>query len=89
MLAAGASTSTKHSKEFTIKAIEAKLKALESKADDLEINKTTSSEVPLIYKYQYNKASSDRPNDRSMKLIANKGKYSTGPYNRHQRRNKR
>lgn len=89
VLAAGASTSLKHSKEFTIKAIEAKLKTLESKADDLEINKTTTNEMPLIQKYQYNKNGPERMNDRGTKFMTSKGKYSSGPYNRHQRRHKR
>ncbi|KAJ6632968.1 putative RNA-binding protein 18, partial [Pseudolycoriella hygida] len=60
VLAAGSSTREplKISKEITIQAIEAKLKMLESKADDLEINKTRLDEVPLIHKYQFNKNNS-------------------------------
>ncbi|KAG4066701.1 hypothetical protein HA402_007337 [Bradysia odoriphaga] len=57
VLEAGSSSNEplKVSKEITIQAIEAKLKMLESKADDFEINKTASDEVPLIHKYQFNK----------------------------------
>lgn len=59
VLAAGSSSNEplKVSKEITIQAIEAKLKMLESKPDDFEINKTISDEVPLIHKYQFNKTS--------------------------------
>lgn len=57
MLAAGSSSNEplRVSKEITIQAIEAKLKMLEAKPNDLEINKTISDEVPLIHKYQFNK----------------------------------
>lgn len=93
VLAAGASNSTKMSKEFTIRAIEAKLKSLEQRSDDFVINKTTESEPPLIQKYQYNKNSSERGSGSSMsqgtKYNLSKGKYSSGPYNKHQRHHKR
>ncbi|XP_031630904.1 probable RNA-binding protein 18 [Contarinia nasturtii] len=90
-LAAGTSHSTKMSKELTIKAIEAKLKALENQSDDLVINQTSDREVPLIHKYQYNK-NGDRGN-MSTATATNSKKFSSrptnGPYNRNQRRHHR
>lgn len=78
------------SKAFTIRAIEAKLKALENKADDLVINKPNDCEVPLIQKYQYNKNNAERGGTTSQtNKYSSKGKYSSGPYNKHQRRHKR
>lgn len=93
VLAAGASQSSKMSKEFTIRAIEAKLKSLEQRTDDFVINKSTDTEPPLIQKYQYNKNSNERGSSSAtshgMKYSSSKAKYSTGPYNKHQRRQKR
>lgn len=93
VLAAGSSNSSKMSKEFTIRAIEAKLKSLEQRADDFVINKTTDSEPPLIQRYQYNKNSNERgsssASSHGSKYNSSKGKYSSGPYNTHQRRHKR
>lgn len=83
---AGTSHSSKLSKELTIKAIEARLKALENQSDDFIINQTTDGEIPLIQRYQFNK---NAPSDRSNNL---NGKFGTrnGPYNhRNQRRYKR
>ncbi|XP_055310510.1 probable RNA-binding protein 18 [Sitodiplosis mosellana] len=88
-LAAGTLNSNKLSKELTIKAIEAKLKALENQSDDLVINQTSDREVPLIQKYQFNK-NGDRATGTS---TGNNKKFTTrppsGPYNRNQRRHKR
>lgn len=42
------------SKETKIRALEAQLKFMEDKSDDLVINKSATSERPLIHKYQYN-----------------------------------
>lgn len=92
VLAAGSSHSSKMSKEFTIRAIEAKLKSLEQHADDFVINKTTDSEPPLIQKYQYNKNSNERGSggtSQGMKYNSTRGKHSSGPYNRHQRHHRR
>lgn len=93
VLAAGSSNSSKMSKEFTIRAIEAKLKSLEQRPEDFVINKTTDSEPPLIQKYQYNKNSNERGSSgatsQGTKYSSSKGKYSTGPYNKHQRRHNR
>lgn len=93
VLAAGSSNSSKMSKEFTIRAIEAKLKSLEQHSDDLVINRGTDSEPPLIQKYQYNKNSNERGSSSTMsqgtKYNSSKGKFSSGPYNKHQRRQKR
>lgn len=89
VLAAGSSHSSKMSKEFTIRAIEAKLKSLEQRTDDFVINKTTDSEPPLIQKYQYNKNERGSSSATSHGMKYNSSKYSTGPYNKHQRRQKR
>uniref|UniRef100_A0A182MXE5 RRM domain-containing protein n=1 Tax=Anopheles dirus TaxID=7168 RepID=A0A182MXE5_9DIPT len=42
------------SQQTKIQALEAKLKMLESRSDDLVINKSTTSERPIIERYQYN-----------------------------------
>lgn len=80
------------SKELTIKAIEAKLKALESQSDDFVINQNSEREVPLIQKYQFNKTGGDRMNN-AIGAAGNNKKFNTrhtsGPYNRNQRRHKR
>lgn len=89
-LAAGTSNSSKMSKELTIKAIEAKLKSLESQKDNFVINQTSEREVPLIQKYQFNKNNS---NERGHNIGGGSsrqfGQRKTGPYNRNQRRPKR
>lgn len=85
-LAAGASNITKMSKECTIRAIEAKLKSLEQHDDDFEINRTADNVPPPIQKYQFNK-NSDRNSDNNR--YSTNRKYSSGPYNKHQRRHKR
>lgn len=90
VLAAGTLNSSKMSKELTIKAIEAKLKALESQTDDFVINQTSDREIPLIQKYQFNK-NGDRQNNSSTAGSSKKfgQRHSSGPYNRNQRRHKR
>ncbi|XP_053658098.1 probable RNA-binding protein 18 [Anopheles marshallii] len=42
------------SQQTKIQALEAKLKMLESRSDDLVINKSSTSERPIIERYQYN-----------------------------------
>lgn len=88
-LAAGTSNSNRMSKELTIKAIEAKLKALENQSDDLVINQTSDREVPLIQKYQFNK-NGDRSNATTATSSNKFGTRNTsGPYSRNQRHHKR
>uniref|UniRef100_A0A1Q3F2L8 Putative rna recognition motif in eukaryotic rna-binding protein 18 n=1 Tax=Culex tarsalis TaxID=7177 RepID=A0A1Q3F2L8_CULTA len=43
------------SQQTKIQALEAKLKLMESRSDDLIINKSTVGERPIIERYQYNK----------------------------------
>lgn len=88
VLAAGTSHSSKMSKELTIKAIEAKLKSLESQTDDLVINHTSEREIPLIQKYQFN-VGNDRGNNIGGGSSKQFGTRKPGPYNRNQRRHKR
>lgn len=94
-LAAGASkgpsTTSKLSKAFTIQAIEAKLKALENKKDDFEVNKTSNHEIPIIQRYQYNKdLNKNGPQQTNTKYSITRNKYSSGgPYDRRQRHSKR
>lgn len=77
------------SKEITIQAIEAKLKMLENKTVDFEINQSTNTEAPFIQKYQYNKsASSDSKNLQSNKYTS-KSRYTNGPYHKHRPHHKR
>lgn len=86
-LAAGMSVTGKLSKELTIKAIEAKLKSLEQQSDNLVINQTSESEIPLIQKYQFNKNNTGKSSSSS---IGNNKKYTRGgPYQRNQRRGRR
>lgn len=92
-LAVRTSISTKMSKELTIKAIEARLKAMETQTDDFVINQNAERETPLIQKYQYNKMGGDRsknvagPGGNGKKFGSRYG----GPYNRNnnQRRQRR
>lgn len=84
-LAAGTSNSSRLSKELTIKAIEAKLKALESQSDDLVINQTSDREVPLIQKYQFNKNGGADRNNATTSTMGAKKFGRNGPYNRNQR----
>lgn len=95
VLAAGASKDRKISKEVAIQAIEAKLKMLENKSDDFEINKTSATEIPLIQKYQYNKMSGGGNTDPSSKQQTSsryhytKSRQSSRPYNKTQRHSRR
>lgn len=77
------------SKEYTIQAIEAKLKTLENKSDDFEVNKTSTNEVPLIQRYQYNKNAEKQGGPQNNKYSMTRGKYSSAPYNRRQRHPRR
>lgn len=83
-LAAGTSNNGRMSKENTIKAIEAKLKALENQADDLVINQLPDG-VPLIQKYQYNKEGGVGGSGSS----SNSRKFNPRPYQRNQQRRPR
>lgn len=90
VLAAGASKDQKISKEIAIQAIEAKLRSLESKRDDFEVNKTLAEETPLIQKYQYNKSGecSSKTNTSSRHHFT-KHRSSSKPYNKNQRHTRR
>ena len=88
-MAAGTLNSSKLSKELTIKAIEAKLKALENQSDDLVINQTSDREIPLIQKYQFNKNNDRGATNSSGPNKKFTSRPPTGPYNRNQRRHKR
>lgn len=93
-LAAGSSTTEKItvSKGITVEAIEAKLRVLEQRRNDLEINKNQSNEPPLIQKYQYNKTNDNNSKYSSTKLVTqsryqrNQRHKNSGPYNRRGRR---
>lgn len=77
----------KISKEEAIKAIEQKLKILESQSDDLEFNQSLACQVPLIQKYQFNK---DRDvNGTSTSQRRTYHKTNSHPYTRHQRPKRR
>ncbi|XP_065363201.1 probable RNA-binding protein 18 [Calliphora vicina] len=78
----------KISKEEAIKAIEQKLKFLESQPDDLEFNQSLACEVPLIQKYQFNK-DRDANGATSTSQRRTYHKSNSGPYNRHQRPKRR
>lgn len=88
-LVAGTSHSSRMSKELTIKAIEAKLKALENQSDDLVINQTSDGDVPLIQRYQFNKNGGTDRNNATSSTNRPKKFDKNGPYNRNQRRHKR
>lgn len=90
-LGAGTSNTGKMSKEVTIKAIEAKLKALENQSDDLVINQTSANDIPLIQKYQFNKNNTNNSttNSNLMNKKYHHSRHSNRPYNRDQRRHKR
>lgn len=79
----------KVSREDAIRAIENKLKMLESQGDDIDFDQTSTGPViPLIQKYQFNK---DRDGKNSTSS-AQRGRYhktNSGPYNRHQRPKRR
>lgn len=85
-LAAGTSNNGRMSKENTIKAIEAKLKALENQADDLVINQLPDG-VPLIQKYQYNKNNGGGIGTSGSS--SNSRKFNSRPYQRNQQRRPR
>ncbi|XP_005186230.2 probable RNA-binding protein 18 isoform X1 [Musca domestica] len=78
----------KITREEAIKAIEQKLKAIESQGDDIDFSQPTAGPViPLIQKYQFNK-------DRDAKTATTTQrrpyhKTSSGPYSRHQRPKRR
>lgn len=90
-LGVGAASTGKMSKELTIKAIEAKLKALENHTDDLVINQTSTNDVPLIQRYQYNKNSNTQSSSTAGPMNRRyNSRHSSAPYNnRNQRRHKR
>lgn len=97
-LTAGTSTSSSYSgnsdkatktvmtsKELAIQALEAKLKQLEDSNYDFELNKTSSNEVPLIQKYQFNKDKPPQTHTRT-KYSHNRHKTRSKPYGRSGRR---
>lgn len=93
-LAVRTSISTKMSKELTIKAIEAKLKALETQSDDFVVNQNSDREIPLIQRYQFNKTGASGGDRSNMATNASGNskfgtRHTSGPYNRIQRRHKR
>ncbi|XP_055592218.1 probable RNA-binding protein 18 isoform X2 [Uranotaenia lowii] len=73
------------SQQTKIQALEAKLKMMESRTDDLVINKNISGERPIIERYQYNKGDNQQnqqyPHRDSSKIKRgmNRGGRS-GPY---------
>ncbi|XP_021706285.1 probable RNA-binding protein 18 isoform X2 [Aedes aegypti] len=70
------------SQQTKIQALEAKLKMMESRSDDLIINKSATGERPIIEKYQYNKnQSQQRPDASKMKRNMTRGGGGrSGPY---------
>lgn len=72
------------SQQTKIQALEAKLKMMESRSDDLIINKSTTVERPIIEKYQYNKnqPQQQRPDSSKMKRNMTRGGAGgrSGPY---------
>lgn len=67
------------SQQTKIQALEAKLKMMESRSDDLVINKSTNCERPIIERYQYNKNQHERTDPSKMKRGAHRGGRG-GPY---------
>ncbi|XP_055534027.1 probable RNA-binding protein 18 [Wyeomyia smithii] len=82
-LAGGSKTSSGGlaSQQTKIQALEAKLKLMESRSDDLVINKSITGEKPIIEKYQYNKNPQlqQQRTDSKLKRNLNRGGRS-GPY---------
>ncbi|XP_075156464.1 putative RNA-binding protein 18 isoform X2 [Haematobia irritans] len=78
----------KITREEAIKAIEHKLKVIESQGDDIDFDQPTAGPViPLIQKYQFNK---DRDGKTSTTTTQRRPYHKTsGPYNRHQRPKRR
>lgn len=82
----------KISKEEAIRAIEEKLQALEKNPDDIRINASTATEVPIIKRYQFNKDRDTSTSVGGQRMVSsrfNYGKNYSGPYNRNQRPKKR
>ncbi|KFB51319.1 AGAP012137-PA-like protein [Anopheles sinensis] len=78
------------SQQTKIQALEAKLKMLESRSDDLIINKSTTAERPIIERYQYNINQPQRTDPMKMKRshhAGGRGGSRGGPY-RHPNRHK-
>ncbi|XP_052860522.1 probable RNA-binding protein 18 [Anopheles cruzii] len=77
------------SQQTKIQALEAKLKMLESRSDDLVINRTATGERPIIERYQYNinqPQRLDQKMKRSHHSGGGRGGHRSGPYrssNRH------
>lgn len=79
----------KITREEAIKAIEQKLKLIESQGDDIDFSQPTAGPViPLIQKYQFNK-DRDGKNATATSQRRPYHKTSSGPYNRHQRPKRR
>lgn len=81
-LSVGSSSQSSMDKERTIRAIEAKLKMLESRPKDIEINKPLTDGIPIIKKYQYNKDGDNNTSSGSHKSSTHS---SYKPYNRSHR----
>ncbi|KAL5288345.1 RBM18 family protein [Megaselia abdita] len=87
-LSVGSSSSSSMDKERTIRAIEAKLKMLESRPKEIEINKPLTDGIPIIKKYQYNKnGDSTSTGPHYHKHSSSSSSYK--PYNKAHRTNKR
>ncbi|XP_013118071.1 probable RNA-binding protein 18 isoform X2 [Stomoxys calcitrans] len=78
----------KITREEAIKAIEQKLKIIESQGDDIDFDQPAAGPViPLIQKYQFNK---DRDAKTATTATQRRPYHKTsGPYNRHQRPKRR
>uniref|UniRef100_A0A182YC60 Uncharacterized protein n=1 Tax=Anopheles stephensi TaxID=30069 RepID=A0A182YC60_ANOST len=81
------------SQQTKIQALEAKLKMLESRSDDLVINKSATSERPIIERYQYNINQQPQRTDPKMKRShhpagSGRGGGRGAPYNRNSHRHK-
>lgn len=84
-LSVGSTSNSSMDKERTIRAIEAKLKMLESRPKEIEINKPLTDGVPIIKKYQYNKNGDTNTTGSHHKHSSSSYK----PYNKTHRPNKR
>ncbi|GJQ84113.1 hypothetical protein Trydic_g12086 [Trypoxylus dichotomus] len=76
----------KTDREFQIQAIEAKLKLMEhNKNNELVINKTVATEVPIISQYQHNKQQPPSSNSRVRSSFKKPDRHHK-PYTKHKSR---
>ncbi|KRT78587.1 RNA binding protein [Oryctes borbonicus] len=76
----------KTDREFQIQAIEAKLKLMEhNKNNELVINKTASTEIPVITQYQHNKQQPPPSNSRVRSSFKKSDRHHK-PYTKHKGR---